>query len=122
MAFDINDPRSRAEGVSPEKRPSPSCETPVVQQQDEDFKSLLASYEGRTQRFSEGEVIKGRVIALSAGGVIVDVGFKSEGIIPTEQFLDEQGRCTVKEGDQIDVFLEQTEDANGHVVLSRDKV
>ncbi|PYV36501.1 MAG: 30S ribosomal protein S1, partial [Acidobacteria bacterium] len=63
----------------------------------------------------------GRVIAISAGGVIVDVGFKSEGVIPTEQFLDEQGRCTVKEGDQIDVFLEQTEDANGHVVLSREK-
>ncbi len=121
MAFDTNDPRSRAEGISPEKRPSASRETPVVQQQDEDFKSLLASYEGRTQRFSEGEVIKGRVIALSAGGVIVDVGFKSEGIIPTEQFLDEQGRCTVKEGDQIDVFLEQTEDSNGHVVLSREK-
>jgi len=121
MAFDTNDPRSRAEGISPEKRPSASRETAAGQQQDEDFKSLLASYEGRTQTFSEGEVIKGRVIAISAGGVIVDVGFKSEGVIPTEQFLDDHGRCTVKEGDQIDVFLEQTEDANGHVVLSREK-
>jgi len=121
MAFDTNDPRSRAEGISPEKRPSASRETAAGQQEDEDFKSLLASYEGRTQKFSEGEVIKGRVIAISAGGVIVDVGFKSEGVIPTEQFLDDHGRCTVKAGDQIDVFLEQTEDANGHVVLSREK-
>jgi len=121
MAFDINDTRSGAGGISSEKRPSASRETPAGQQPDEDFKSLLDSYEGRTQSFSEGEVIKGRVIAISAGGVIVDVGFKSEGVIPTEQFLDEQGRCTVKEGDQIDVFLEQTEDANGHVVLSREK-
>src|SRR5881296_3311320 len=121
MAFDTNDTRSGAGGISSEKRPSASRETPAGQQPDEDFKSLLDSYEGRTQSFSEGEVIKGRVIAVSGGGVIVDVGFKSEGIIPTEQFLDEQGRCTVKEGDQIDVFLEQTEDANGHVVLSREK-
>src|SRR5213596_2746597 len=121
MAFDTNDTRSGAGGISSEKRPSASRETPAGQQPDEDFKSLLDSYEGRTQSFSEGEVIKGRVIAISAGGVIVDVGFKSEGVIPTEQFLDEQGRCTVKEGDQIDVFLEQTEDANGHVVLSREK-
>src|SRR5205809_1364016 len=121
MAFDTNDTRSGAGGISSEKRPSASRETPAGQQPDEDFKSLLDSYEGRTQSFSEGEVIKGRVIAISAGGVIVDVGFKSEGVIPTEQFLDEQGRCTVKEGDQIDVFLEQTEDSNGHVVLSREK-
>ena len=67
MAFDTNDTRSGAGGISSEKRPSASRETPAGQQPDEDFKSLLDSYEGRTQSFSEGEVIKGRVIAISAG-------------------------------------------------------
>jgi len=53
--------------------------------------------------------------------VIVDVGFKSEGIIPLEQFLDEHGEVSVQVGDVVDVFLEQTEDSRGHVVLSREK-
>ena len=91
------------------------------QEQENDFESLLAAYEGRTQTFSEGEVIKGRVIAVSGNGVVVDVGFKSEGIIPIEQFTDEQGKVSVKVGDAIDVFLEATEDSYGYVVLSREK-
>jgi small subunit ribosomal protein S1 len=61
------------------------------------------------------------VIAVSGGGVVVDVGFKSEGIIPIEQFQDEKGQLHAKVGDEIDVFLEQTEDSNGYVVLSREK-
>ena len=47
-------------------------------EEETSFESLLAAYEGRTQTFSEGEVIKGKVIAISGGGVIVDVGFKSD--------------------------------------------
>ncbi len=88
---------------------------------ENNFEALLEAYEGRTQSFSEGEVIKGKVIALSGGGVVVDVGFKSEGIIPAEQFMDDRGQLTVKVGDEIDVFLEQTENSEGYVVLSREK-
>jgi len=123
MVFDPNDPQPPAGGKSPEKLSSASSEPPIggADRSEEDFKSLLAAYEGKTQTFSEGEVIKGRVIAISGGGVIVDVGFKSEGVVPLEQFLDESGRSTVKVGDMVDVFLEQTEDSEGHVVLSREK-
>jgi ferredoxin len=52
---------------------------------------------------------------------IVDVGYKSEGIIPVEEFLDETGQVTVQPGDIVDVLLERTEDRDGHVVLSREK-
>src|SRR5512135_2046400 len=90
-------------------------------EEDNDFAALLHAYEERAQTFSEGEVIKGRVIAISGGGVIVDVGFKSEGIIPIEQFTNDRGQVTIKAGDAVDVFLEQTEDSNGYVVLSREK-
>ena len=90
-------------------------------EEEPSFESLLAAYEGKTQSFSEGEVIKGKVIAISGGGVIVDVGFKSEGIIPQEQFTDDSGALTIAVGDTVDVFLEQTEDSHGYVVLSREK-
>jgi len=122
MSFDTNDPRSLAGRASP-KDSSARSDTSMGDREgsEEDFQDLLKAYEGRTQTFSEGEVIKGRVIAVSGGGVIVDVGFKSEGIIPVEQFHDESGRCSVKMGDMVDVFLEQTEDHEGHVVLSREK-
>jgi len=115
MSFDVNDgPARRANAPLGET----SSEAP---EELDDFRALLAAYEGRTQTFSEGEVIKGKVIAISGGGVVIDVGFKSEGIIPAEQFADESGRCGVKVGDVVDVFLEQTEDSHGYVVLSREK-
>jgi small subunit ribosomal protein S1 len=107
----VNNPQP---GTAPEARPD-------AVEEDGDFRALLAAYEGRTQTFSEGEVIKGRIIAITAAGVVVDVGFKSEGIIPVEQFQDDAGRCTVKVEDVVDVFLEQTEDSHGYVVLSREK-
>ncbi|MDI9611968.1 MAG: 30S ribosomal protein S1 [Acidobacteriota bacterium] len=92
-----------------------------AREEEPSFESLLAAYEDRTQTFSEGEVIRGKVIAVTGTSVIVDVGFKSEGIIPLEQFLDEHGEVSVQVGDVVDVFLEQTEDSRGHVVLSREK-
>ena len=108
--------------AEPEKEPSgPAAENDDAGAPEEDFEQLLAEYENQTQKFSEGEVIQGKVIALSGGGVVVDVGFKSEGIIPVEQFNDEQGQCHLQVGDTVDVFLEETEDSRGYVVLSREK-
>lgn len=123
MSFDLSDPRTPSVPPTPDETPAAPSAAPDARgtEEDNNFESLLAAYEGRTQSFSEGEVIKGRVIAISAGGVVVDVGFKSEGIIPLEQFQDDKGQINVKVGDQIDVFLEQTEDADGYVVLSREK-
>jgi small subunit ribosomal protein S1 len=111
MPVDINETHPVAGGAADQSGQEP----------EENFESLLQAYENRTQSFSEGEVIRGRVIALAGAGVVVDVGFKSEGIIPLEQFQDDQGKATVKVGDVVDVFLEQTEDSRGYVVLSREK-
>ncbi|MEO0250547.1 MAG: 30S ribosomal protein S1 [candidate division WOR-3 bacterium] len=126
MSFDINDTHPASEkfslpegGTDIEK--TQAAGSNADHEEENDFESLLAAYESRTQNFSEGEVIQGKVIAISSGGVVVDVGFKSEGIIPVEQFTNERGEITVKPGDTVDVFLEQVEDANGYVVLSREK-
>ena len=119
---DINDAQTNAGGSVEERASSrPRNEQGADQHEENNFEALLAAHENRTQSFSEGEVIRGKVIAITGSGVVVDVGFKSEGIIPMDQFTDEQGRATIKVGDPIDVFLEQTEDSEGYVVLSREK-
>ncbi len=93
MSLDVNKTRPAAENPS-QQEASASQENIAVtgteaKEDESSFEKLLEAYEGRTQSFSEGEVIRGRVIAISGGGVIVDVGFKSEGIIPIEQVTNE---------------------------------
>ena len=87
--------------------------------EDDSYAELLNKYTGR--RFAEGEVMKGTVLKITSTDVIVDIGYKSEGVIPVAQFIDGAGNCTVKIGDTIDVLLEDTEDYDGHIVLSKEK-
>ena len=122
MPSDINEAQKAAGGSADDRAPSrPVSNQGAEPNEENSFEALLAAHEGKTQSFSEGEVIRGRVIAITGNGVVVDVGFKSEGIIPLAQFTDEQGRIGIKVGDAVDVFLEQTEDSEGYVVLSREK-
>jgi small subunit ribosomal protein S1 len=87
----------------------------------EEYEKLLDLYDSSFRNIAEGEVISGRVLQVTPTEVIVDVGYKSEGIIPVEQFRDESGKVTVKPGDRVDVLLEKAEDKDGYLVLSREK-
>jgi small subunit ribosomal protein S1 len=87
----------------------------------QEYEHLLAQYEDSFKNLQEGQIIRGRVLAVTPSEVIVDIGYKSEGIIPVTEFTDFSGNVTVKEGDHVDVLLERTEDQNGYVVLSKDK-
>src|ERR1043166_4526199 len=87
----------------------------------EEYARLLDSYDSSFRNIAEGEVVKGTVLKVTASEVIVDVGYKSEGIIQVSEFLDENGELTVQPGDIVDVLLERTEDREGYVVLSREK-
>jgi small subunit ribosomal protein S1 len=87
----------------------------------DEYARLLDLYDNSFRNITEGEVVKGTVMKVTPSEVIVDVGFKSEGIIPIEEFLDENGNITVQAGDIVDVLLERTEDREGYVVLSREK-
>ena len=87
----------------------------------EEYARLLAMYDSSFRNISEGDVIEGTVLKVSSSEVIVDVGYKSEGIISITEFLDENGQVTVQPGDSVDVLLERTEDRDGHIVLSREK-
>src|SRR6476469_3744848 len=87
----------------------------------DEFSRLLGVYDNSFRNIAEGEVVKGTVLKVTPSEVIVDVGYKSEGIIAVSEFLDEQGNVTVEAGDIVDVLLERTEDREGYVVLSREK-
>src|ERR671919_2027315 len=87
----------------------------------QEYARLLDLYDNSFRNIAEGEVVKGTVLKVTASEVIVDVGYKSEGIIPVDEFIDETGQVTVQPGDIVDVLLERTEDREGHVVLSREK-
>ena len=86
-----------------------------------EYARLLDSYDNSFRNIAEGEVVKGTVLKVTPSEVIVDVGYKSEGIISVDEFLDETGEVTVQAGDIVDVLLERTEDRDGYVVLSREK-
>jgi len=85
-----------------------------------DYERLLDQYGGMGDLI-EGEVVKGRVLKVTSSEVMVDVGYKSEGMISIQEFIGSDGSVNVKAGDEIDVLLEFAEDREGHVVLSREK-
>src|SRR6187401_879104 len=87
----------------------------------QEYARLLDLYDNSFRNIAEGEVVKGTVLNVNASEVIVDVGYKSEGIIPVDEFVDETGQISVQPGDTVDVLLERTEDREGYVVLSREK-
>src|SRR5262245_23132796 len=87
----------------------------------QEYARLLDLYDNSFRNIAEGEVVKGTVLKVTPSEVIVDVGYKSEGIIPVDEFVDETGQITVQPGDSVDVLLERTEDREGYVVLSREK-
>jgi len=75
--------------------------------------------ESVTSEFEEGEVVRGRVVHVGTSEVLVDVGYKSEGSIPIEEFHRHGGLPKI--GDEIEVYLEAKEDSEGLIVLSKDK-
>jgi small subunit ribosomal protein S1 len=87
----------------------------------QEYARLLEFYDTSFRNIAEGEVVKGTVVKVTPTEVIVDVGFKSEGIISIDEFIDETGQVTAQPGDIVDVLLERTEDRDGYVVLSREK-
>ncbi|MBF0424526.1 MAG: 30S ribosomal protein S1 [Magnetococcales bacterium] len=87
---------------------------------DEDFAALLE--ESFNQGVGkEGQVVTGTIIQQEGEEFVIDVGLKSEGRLPVREFLDASGAVAVKVGDQVDVFVERSEDQNGQAVLSREK-
>jgi small subunit ribosomal protein S1 len=84
----------------------------------EDFQTL---YEESLKTLEEGQILRGTVIDITPDHVTVDVGYKSEGQIPMQEFLKRDKKLDVKIGDRIDVLLEKKESEEGLLTLSKEK-
>ena len=73
------------------------------------------------QRIKAGMILTGLVVAVGDDMVVVNVGLKSEAVIPLEQFKNERGEVEVKAGDSVEVALDAMEDGTGETRLSREK-
>ena len=86
----------------------------------ENYEHLLEDYSHFAPP-SADEVVQGTVLGITAKDVIIDFGYKSEGIVPIEQFLSLSGEVTVKRGDVVDVMIDRSEQVEGYVLLSHTK-
>ena len=83
--------------------------------------TMVELYEKSFQNITEGQVVKGKVLQINENEVLIDVGYKSEGAIPVEEFRNNIDAGTLKVGGFVDVYLDKTEDMEGQVVLSKEK-
>jgi small subunit ribosomal protein S1 len=97
-------------------------QTDVFSQGGGDEDSFAALFEQSLQNeLKEGEIVTGTVVAVQKDYVVVDIGYKSEGQVPLNEFVGADGSVTVKPGDRIEVFLEARENEHGLCVLSKEK-
>lgn len=85
---------------------------------EEDLENFKNLYEGTISEFVEGEVVTGKIIAIGTKEVSIDIGFKSEGVVAIDEFSN---RADLEIGQDIEVFLDNVEDSDGQLVLSREK-
>lgn len=85
-----------------------------------DFATLLDDYLDTNTKL-EGKVVKGRVLAIEGGNVLLDVGLKSEGRIPEEEFIVDGEKLKLEVGQEVNVFVEKIEDRHHEIVLSFEK-
>ncbi|MCX7877298.1 MAG: 30S ribosomal protein S1 [Ignavibacteria bacterium] len=83
---------------------------------EEEFKKYIELYEKTFNVIKEGEIVKGKVVAISGNDVLIDIGFKSDGRVLIDEFPDSEN---IKIGDELEVYVEKIEDKEGQLVLSR---
>jgi len=85
----------------------------------EDYENLLDRYQFSTKEITMGTILKGRVIKRTPTYVLVDIGFKAEGIIPNEDFTDPKALADLRPGSEVETMLEETDLKDGYLVLSK---
>jgi len=105
-----------------EEKPRPAPAATDDKHASEDFASALENFTTETEEaVGEDRVIKGTVLKLTATHVVVDIGTKSEGMLPLSEVLDHEGKPKVKPGDEIEVMREKGQTEEGYVNLSHQK-
>jgi len=105
-----------------ESEETPASSEPEVKQvAEDDMESMMDLYEESFKRFAEGEVVIGRIISIDKDHVLVDIGYKSEGQININEFMDDNGDIKASIDDPVEVMVEWWDDENEVVVLSKEK-
>jgi small subunit ribosomal protein S1 len=86
----------------------------------DDSKDLEKIYAETLHRVSRGDITKGRIVSIRSDGVIVDIGYKSEGVVPITEFTQEE-LAQLHEGDELEVYVERINDQEGVVTVSRER-
>jgi small subunit ribosomal protein S1 len=104
MMFSENAPMAKTAGAENEELPM----------------DMHALYEESFKNLKEGGVVEGTIVAIQQAGVVVDIGYKSEGLIPVSEFSHAE-ISALKVGEIIQVYLEEREDSEGNLILSKEK-
>ncbi|MBN2000396.1 30S ribosomal protein S1 [candidate division KSB1 bacterium] len=118
--------------VAPEKKPETEpddFQTGSVQQKEDldlleseystdEFDSMSKLYEQTLMDFKPGQIVIGKVLSISNSEVSIDIGFKSEGVVPLEEFGE---NSEIEVGENIEVLIDEIEDSDGYLVLSKKK-
>ncbi len=138
MATDSEMEGSPVSGSDADAQPNEASETPADVSPDiasgdeasgdiasgdepETMESLMEMYEESFKQFEEGQVVTGRIISIDKNHVLVDIGYKSEGQIRIEEFINEEGNTDAAIGDSVEVMVEFWDDENEVVNLSKEK-
>lgn len=87
--------------------------------QEEDFGSILEKFEQEQTVFHSGDLVEGKVVGVSERGVLIDFGYKSEGIAPIEDFTSPDGEVTVEKGDAVEAIIKSISSGDAPPTLSR---
>ncbi len=92
-----------------------------MSEESEDMGQFEELFEQSLRSFQEGEIINGTVVSVDHDYVMIDIGYKSEGLIPAREFLDAEGNVTVKPGDTVEVLVERWNPEDGTLRVSHAK-
>ena len=98
-----------------------STDSPVAPTGGESFADLFEASATRSDQLREGDIVAGTIIKVGKDSVVVDIGYKSEGVIPLHEFTDATGSVNINAGDKVDVLVESKENEYGLVMLSKEK-
>ena len=115
------DENDRQDEVAATENGVVATEEAVDEKEEFGYEEMVSLYDESMRHLNEGQIVTGQVIAITGNHVIVDVGYKSEGLIPVNEFTDHDGTVKVDKGDEVEVLLERTEDAEGYILLSKIK-
>jgi small subunit ribosomal protein S1 len=115
-AQEVAPPPEPAATAEPALKPAPEPAPEMT-----DMEAMSELYEESLRRVQEGEVVKGRIVSITKDYVMVDIGYKSEGQIPIQEFTTAEGEITAQVGEEVEALMESREDEEGALMLSKNK-